>query len=410
MQEARERNVTYSMAEAQELLLSQIRPAAGIADDDPDCLKAFMVEGPAGIGKSRMMRQVANRAGARLVAHHHGATVEEDNHGLPYVKNGVATNAPAAHLAPALQMDGEDPDELVMLLFEEACSGSSSGHQNFFRMVIDRQYQQTPLKKHCHVVGTTNPETADYSTVRSLDRSLAARLILIHLKPTADEKLGYWSKRMDEYLYKFLLLHHLNAGSLDYVEALDSRSWFNLAHTIAKARAAHLPVSILTKLVAAHAGSEIGRSFGEYTVHGDNPEKYPIGHKDIIKAETAELNELMARVGRWVASGEMPLIGATKWDLVAWIRDQTSDSSKLAEKDAARAARNISRFMVDVGTGGYADLARSIVDELRATPYLRTVLGHIKGTPLERKFIAIFERFETSQKEEKAPVEAAAAS
>jgi hypothetical protein len=406
MQEVRDRQVTYTMAEAQELLLSQIRPAPGIEDDDPDCLKAFMVEGPAGIGKSRMLRQVANRAEARLVSHHHGATVEEDNHGLPYVKEGVVTNAPPAHIAPALQLPGENPDELVMLLFEEACSGSTSGHQNFFRMVIDRQFHQTPLKRHCHIVGTTNPETADYSTVRSLDRSLAARLVMIHLKPTADEKLGYWSKRMDSYLYKFLLLNHLNAGKLDYVEALDSRTWFNLAHTLAKARHARIATNTLVKLLSAHAGKEIGASFADYAVHGEDPEKYPIGHKEFLTADGDKLKDLLGRVGRWASDNQTPLIGATQWDLASWIKDQTKDQTKdtslsPGEISRERAARNIAKFMIDIGTAGYADLARSMVDSLRKTPFLRAVLSEIKGTPLEKKFIAVFERFEADKVEVK---------
>jgi hypothetical protein len=229
---------------------------------------------------------------------------------------------------------------------------------------------------------------------------------MIHLKPTADEKLGYWSKRMDSYLYKFLLLNHLNAGKLDYVEALDSRTWFNLAHTLAKARHARIATNTLVKLLSAHAGKEIGASFADYAVHGEDPEKYPIGHKEFLTADGDKLKDLLGRIGRWASSNQTPLIGATQWDLSSWIKDQIPGKDTGQAPNAIsqeRAAKNIAKFMIDIGTAGYADLARSMVDSLRKTPFLRAVLSEIKGTPLEKKFISVFERFEADKAEAKEP-------
>ncbi len=412
--EAWEQSSPFTMEEAKKFLASQIRGVPDIDDDDPDCAKCFLLMGHAGIGKTRMIHQVGALAEAEVFAYHHGATVEEDNLGLPYIKDGVVCTAKPEHM-PLFYREPTSPNGKGIFFQDEIFSGQGMGHQNISRMIIDRRHGATAMKRGWYLCAATNPETVEYGTVKSVDKALASRMIILVLKPHQDEKLAYWSGKMHRLVYQFLLLSR--GGEKSYIEALDSRSWYNLAHTIGKAHSARIGSETLVKLMKTHTTPEIANAFMEYLANGDDLDKYPIQAKNILLAEPGELKDQMARVGRWLSmdaqakddSPAAPLLGATKFELVSWIRNESNQkllanpSSEKEKDQAARVAENLSTFMVDIGTRGYSALVEDLIQAVRGVGggnnnlFLRAVLHQIKGTKLEKKIIELFENYKTNK-------------
>ena len=59
-------------------------------------------------------------------------------------------------------------------------------------------------------------------------------------------------------------------------------------------------------------------------------------------------------------------------------------------------AANVSRFMIDVGSNGYTDLAFSMLDCLRGTNLMKDIISQVKGTKLEKKFIDVYEKHQVA--------------
>jgi hypothetical protein len=400
------------MEEAKVLLASQIRPVEGLPDDDPDVAKCFLLLGHAGIGKTRLVHQVGLEVGAEVFAYHHGATVEEDNLGLPFIKDGIVHTAKPEHM-PLFYRKPESAGGLGIFFQDEIFSGQGMGHQNISRMIIDRRHGASKMVPGWHLVGATNPETAEYATVKSVDKALASRMIILVLKPTTDEKLAYWSGRMHKAIYQFLLLNR--GGSESYVEKLDSRAWCNLAHTIGKMFEAGVPQALMVKLLRTHTDSAVAAGFEAYLERGSDPDQYPIPAAELLTAEPARFEELLQRVRRWLErheqrgekAGVTALLGATKFELVAWLKNPERCASLTSGKDKRHAQLvlgNLAKFMVEIGSRDFADLASSLVHVLKEqdksadSPLARAVLSQIKGTKLERRLLEMLDIYSRDKK------------
>lgn len=384
----------YTLAEFKEELKHELRRRADL-DGNADVSKCVLALGEAGVGKTQAIRQAVGEIQGEYVMYHHGATMEEDNAGTPYQEqtngNRVTKIAIPDHLACFYR---EPEGETGALVIEEVFTGSTTAHQNQARQFIDGRFGLTKMFPGWHIVGTSNPATAEFHTVKAVDKALAKRMIWLPVDPSSEEKLEYWVSRMHPLLHKFLVLWYSQSQSVDYVKATDSRTWMNLSDSIGrrcdvKTGYPNCPVKMLYRLMHNHVGLDVASSFEDYLNKGNDPNEYPIGHLDFLKASSSDVKILIRRVERWVEGDRTSLIGATQWGLEAYLRDQ-GNHSQVDDQGAS----NLTGFLRASGEHGYADMADSLMHLLRNTPLGQKVMKNLEGTNLEDRVTSLSDKIE----------------
>jgi DNA polymerase III delta prime subunit len=373
----------FSLEEAKDILKRKIQYRQHIKTPRKH---ALLLIGPPGVGKTESIAQVAAEMKTKFICWQHGATIEEDNHGLQLIQNNVTVHAPTGTMKDAVCHPGEAvSDETIILCIDEVFTGSSKGHQNFVRMVIDRMYNEMCLRPGVIVVATSNPESAEHVTVESADSALVERMTALYIEPNVDECLRYWSKVMPPLIYKFLLLHHVQGK--DIVSAMSPRSWTERAETLAEQMHGGAPRELLIKIMKIPPGStELSGLFNAYLMNGSDMDKYPMNHNEVLFGTKEQVKACMARVERWVKKECRPLIGATKWDIATFLASPDNH-----EKMDDTAVKNLGKFLNIIGTGGYAALVEDICKIIRTTSLVRELLSEIRGTPLETRLKQILE-------------------
>lgn len=424
--QANEPENAISLTEAGMMLEAQLKADPSLPIDSKNVRKMITLIGHAGEGKTAMIEQVLTRLGAEMAVFHMGSTIEEDNNGLPFIDQvkGITRLAKPEHV-PCFSRVPISPSGLGVLVVEECLSGQMM-HQNFLRSVIDRVWPNGDrMFPNWHVVGTTNPETSEYATVKAADRALASRLIFMLVRATSDEKMRYWAVHMQPTLptiYNFLLAYH-DVGNgvtiserdtnpeFNPIDCLDGRAWFNLADTVERSRAAGLPNRLIARSVRTHCGKEIETAFTDFLSKGSDPDEYPISHprlllgfnKDTGKYDDKDvIREEHARIGRWLSDEKkLPLVGVTKWGIKSFFRDENQLQRMKNDSQFYRLVLgNLCAFMLDMDKGGYAEHAADLCATVKdATPktrdtFIRDVLNKIKGTSLEKKLISLHETYQ----------------
>lgn len=415
LQKAWAGSIRFSLTEVAQVIKAELAKVDGVDDQDSDVCKAILMVGEAGIGKSQIFAQTCAAVGAEAIKHHHGATVPEDNHGNPMISGDKTVHAVAAHCVPFQRAPRSTSGRGAWLL-DETLSGSSKEHETFLRMVIDRRLDEHTMYPGWLLVGATNPPTAKYTTVREPDHSLEDRFIIMPVEVSADDRLAYWSGRMPKLMHQFLLMNVKNSVVTDMVTRLSSRQWSVLAHTIAKLDAAKSGINVISKVMNINAGIEIGTAFTEFLAKGSDPNCWPIAAADLMNADAQQYTVYANRVERWAEkrserdSASDALIGATKFDLEAWLQN---DPARLSKPDKQVTA-NLAKFMTLLADLNFADMAESLFSVVKQTEMMKAILDAVRGNSLEKKMIKLLEsnkqlRYEQIkiEKEKKAAEEAA---
>jgi hypothetical protein len=384
----------YSLSEFKEELKLEIQSRKEL-DGSADVSKCVLALGEAGIGKTQAIRQTVEEVGGEYVMYHHGATMEEDNAGTPYQEQSNGDRVTRIAIPDHLACFYREPHGATgVLVIEEIFTGSTTAHQNQARQFIDKRFGLTRMKPGWHLVGTSNPATADFHTVKAVDKALAKRMVWFPIEATAAEKLTYWADKMDDLLYKFLVLWHLQKKDIDFVDATDSRTWMNLSDSIARRRdpktgAVRCNKNMLYRLVFNNVNESVANAFQAYLVMGDNPDEYPIGHMDILRADDKQIKVLVERIERWTQNKRAALIGATKWSLCGYLHN--GQNHHLVDD---RGVANIAAFLKTVGSRGFADLSSSMLAQLQKSPLARKVLEKLEGSELETKLAGLLDTLE----------------
>jgi len=411
-----------TLQEAGLMLEAVLKACPSVRDDDENVRKMEVLIGHAGEGKTAMIDQVLARLGCEKAVFHMGSTVEEDNNGLPYIDRATGTTklAKPEHV-PCFYREPNSPSKMGVLVIEECLSGGTM-HQNFLRSVIDRRWPDgTQMKPGWKIIGTTNPETAEYSTVKSADRALATRMRFINVRASVQEKLEFWSGRMQETIYNFLATHSANGNLACFVNVLDSRSWYGLADDVERMLVAGLPHHLLARAVRTAAGPIVEAAFFQYLKTGSDPECYPInaavllyGDKYLNSPDKDVCGESLARIRRWAKSEEVaasgdkvktkiPLLGATNWavksfitraPIVARMRDDAAFEKIIT--------KNLIEFMTILGESDIYELPEDLcvaIGRIRETyPELeKAILKSISATPLGEKLWEIHSNYQTTR-------------
>lgn len=155
-----------------------------------DCLKAGLVpfvQSSPGMGKSALMRSVANQFMLHMIDHRLSTSAPEDLSGLPrFDENGHARFAPFADLFPLMDSQVPDGKDGWMLFLDEANSGTKMVQAASYKLVLDRMTGQEKLNERCCITMAGNLST-DRAIVNPLSTAMQSRVIHIELEISFDE-------------------------------------------------------------------------------------------------------------------------------------------------------------------------------------------------------------------------------
>jgi len=286
------------------------------------------------------------------------------------------------------------------MFFDETMSGYS-GHQVLLRMMIDRKLCSIDIFPGWNFVGATNPPTINYASIQEAEESLSGRFLFLTVSGKAEEYLKYWAKHMPQKVYEFLLLTHTNGQG--FVSAAGAREWFIFADSAQRALTPdpatgerHVDDALLAKLCRINHSKEIGAEFFAFLKHGGDLDHYPIRFKIFMEADDSGWKEAVGRVKRWIERNEVPLLGATKWDLVNFLRDK--EQAEKVKKGGVRLAKRVAEFAMTLSDGKKADIVGSLIQGCRDTPIMEKLMPEIRGTRLAKRFVEIYKADQEARK------------
>jgi len=376
-------------------------PCRSVDNESRDACKCVLLVGEHSSGKTRIVEQSCEESGAEMIKFHFGATEQEDHAGRQYTEDEtkLTRRAVPEHL-PCFYRKPNSKTGVGVMFFDETMSGYS-GHQVILRMMIDRKLVDIDIQPGWIFVGSTNPPTINYASIQEAEESLSGRFIYVPVEGKPEEYLSYWAKYMPPKVYEFLLLTHTNGQG--FVMEAGAREWFNFADTaerVLNTRNASgerfVSDALLAKLCRVNHSKEIGVEFFNFLKHGGDLDHYPIRFGVFLNSDDKTWKEAVGRVKRWIDGNEVPLLGATKWDLVNFLRD--SEQAKNVEKGGVKLAKRVAEFAMVLSDGKKADIVGSLIQGCRDTPIMQKLMPEIRGTRLAKRFVEIYKADQTARK------------
>ena len=134
--------------------------------------RAVLLEGPTGVGKSEIIRRVAEQLGIETIVLDLSLLEPPDLVGLPIVKDG-RTEYALPHVLPR--------GGAGILLLEELNRAERYIQQPALQLLSARRLHEYELPEGWVCVATVNPQTADYH-VTALDKALRARFLQVSVR------------------------------------------------------------------------------------------------------------------------------------------------------------------------------------------------------------------------------------
>jgi hypothetical protein len=163
-----------------------------------DCLYAGLVpfvQSSPGVGKSSIMKMVADDLSLKLIDHRLSTSAPEDLSGLPrFDENGEARFAPFADLFPLentplpRDKNGDQTHQGWMLFLDEFNSGAKSVQAAAYKLVLDRMVGQHNLHEQCVITAAGNLAT-DRAIVNNLSTAMQSRVVHLELDVVFEEWL-----------------------------------------------------------------------------------------------------------------------------------------------------------------------------------------------------------------------------
>ena len=148
-------------------------------------LVPFLQSSP-GIGKSSIMRKVANTYNLKIIDHRLSTSAPEDMSGLPsFDEQGMARFSPFAELFPLQNSNIPQGKEGWMLFLDEFNSASRPVQAASYKLILDRMVGQHSLHERCIITAAGNL-TTDRAITNALSTAMQSRVV--HLIMMADFK------------------------------------------------------------------------------------------------------------------------------------------------------------------------------------------------------------------------------
>lgn len=175
------------------------------------CIKAGLVpfiQSSPGIGKSSIVRQIANEFRLKLIDHRLSTSSPEDLLGLPHFEGNKAVFTPFRDIFPLEDSPLDPAYDGWLLFFDEFNSAPRSVQAACYKIVLDRQVGQYNLNKRCVIVCAGNKLDDNAITV-NLSTAMQSRLIHIMMEPSLEQWMEnvaikeHYDERVTAYLKMF---------------------------------------------------------------------------------------------------------------------------------------------------------------------------------------------------------------
>lgn len=159
-----------------------------VAEFVEDCIYAQLVpfvRSSPGMGKSSIMRQIADKLHLELVDHRLSTSEPTDMNGLPGFHNGKAKFMPFEELFPLEDTPLPSDKQGWMLFLDEANSAAKSVQAASYKLILDRMVGQHKL--HANVAPTmAGNHDSDGAITNRIGTAMQSRVI--HIKMRTDHK------------------------------------------------------------------------------------------------------------------------------------------------------------------------------------------------------------------------------
>jgi MoxR-like ATPase len=190
--------------------------------------QSIIIQGASGVGKSQVVRQIADELKLPFEDVRLGQMTEGDLLGLFSISDGVTVNHPPAWLQRASQRP-------TVLCFEELNRAMTSVVQGVFQIVLERRLGDLALHPETRVFATVNIGTQ--YTVMDIDPALRNRFATVELVPEREEFYLYAEGKLNKLILDFLKDNpeHLEVDVRPTTRAFPTRrSWFALSAALDK--------------------------------------------------------------------------------------------------------------------------------------------------------------------------------
>ena len=175
------------------------------------CLKANLVpfiQSSPGIGKSSIVKQIANEYDLKLIDHRLSTSAPEDLLGLPHFEEGKAVFSPFRDVFPLEDTPIPKGKHGWLLFFDEFNSASRAVQAACYKIVLDRQVGQFNLNKNCFIVCAGNKLDDNAITV-NLSTAMQSRLVHIIMEPDFQQWLENvaFKENYDDRVTGYLNMH-----------------------------------------------------------------------------------------------------------------------------------------------------------------------------------------------------------
>lgn len=174
------------------------------------CMKAFLVPsifGSPGIGKSEIIKQIAEEYGLFLIDLRLSTMEPTDLTGLPYINNGRAEFNPYSFF-PIEGTPIPQGYQGFLLFLDEFNSASRAVQAAAYRIILDREVGQHKLHERCFVVAAGN-KMSDNAIVNRLSTAMLSRVVHFNMEVNFEDWRDNYAipNKIDERVLAYLSMY-----------------------------------------------------------------------------------------------------------------------------------------------------------------------------------------------------------
>lgn len=334
--------------------------------------RAVLLEGPTGIGKSEVVRTVAERLGIKLCVLDLSLLEPPDLAGLPVIEGGRTTYA-LPHILPT---EGSG-----ILMLEELNRAERYIQQPALQLLTARTLHEYQLPSGWVCFAAINPENADYQ-VTTLDKALRARFLELHVRADRGAWL-VWAQQNNVHPGVIKLVQEHSRAFDD----IPPRTWTYVSHVLAALTPAEMDDTTLMRDVL---GGYLPAAWVELLIADrgtwGTAAVFDIRH---VLAEYTKDCELAQRVREFRSKGETDRIDEICKRLIPLL--QGPEAGVLAAKGGLKLA-SFEAFLADIPGDHRARLQdalghnATVANLSELTP--NELLQNYANSPAERKILA----------------------
>jgi hypothetical protein len=254
--------------------------------------QSVLLRGDHGIGKSAIVRQVAEARGVAFIDFRGSQNDIGDIKGLPF-RDGDHTRFLSPDWFPEV---GVGPQEGILFL-DEINRASRDVQQAIFELVLDRRLNMKPLPVGWQVIAAIN-HREDLYQVEPMDPALLSRFMVIDLEPSVEEWLTHARfKKIHSGIIGFISSNRLAldppAEIREHPEKVfpTRRSWIMLSETLStlgvNMDAAELDTDTLFKVCSGFVGESVAGQLLDWL----DPSSLSLTPEQIIENMDAQIQE-----------------------------------------------------------------------------------------------------------------------